>query len=206
MTEPYQTNSLSDKKARIGDLLTIRKDITSFFRKRSEELKSIKECRVVPTDFILEFSRYTTFTLRAPEGWTPGMPLIGGHPPAPQPDQMRDGVLQRHNQQRPIIIAPPPVVVMKEMKHIIKVELRPKVQINKDVNFVPQKTPAALEKSSVPISETRNEKKNPIQKIDTPVDGNSSAVVEQQPHKRARQINISFGLSDSESSDDDADS
>jgi hypothetical protein len=203
MTEP---NSLSDKKARIRELLTIRKDITSFFRKRSEELKSIKECRVVPTDFILEFSRYTTFTLRAPEGWTPGMPLIGGHPPAPQPDQMRDGVLQRHNQQRPIIIAPPPAVVMKEMKHIIKVDLRPKVQINNDDNIVPQKTPAALEEVRVPIVEIKNEKKNPIQKIDTSVDGNSSAVVDQQPHKRARQINISFGLSDSESSDDDADS
>jgi hypothetical protein len=210
MTEPHQTNSLSDKKARIGELLTIRKDITSFFRKRSEELKAIKECRVVPTDFILEFSRYTTFTLRAPEGWTPGMPLIGGHPPAPQPDQMRDGVLQRHNQQRPIIIAPPPVVVMKEMKHIVKVELRPKVQVNKDDNLVPQKVPAATEQVSIPIAEIRNEKKAPIRKIDTPVDGNTSAaasaVVDQQPHKRARQINISFGLSDSESSDDDADS
>lgn len=205
MEEPYQTHCLSDKKARIGELLTIRKDITSFFRKRSEELKSIKECRVVPTDFILEFSRYTTFTLRAPEGWTPGMPLIGGHPPAPQPDQMRDGVLQRHNQQRPIIIAPPPVVAMKEMKHIVKVELHPKVQINKDDNLVHQKIPAAIEQFTIPVAEIRNEKKTPIQKIDVPADGNSS-LVDQQPHKRARQINISFGLSDSESSDDEADS
>ena len=207
MIEPDETFSLHDKKARIGELLTIRKNITSFFRKRSEELKSIKECRVVPTDYILEFSRYTTFTLRAPEGWTPGMPLIGGHPPAPQPDQMRDGVLQRHNQQRPIIVTLPPVVVMKEMKNIVKVELHPKVQVVKDDKLVQLKRPAAIEKADISVAEKVNEDEPKIKRIDAPVEGNSAAVVvDQQPNKRARQINISFGLSDSESSDDDADS
>jgi hypothetical protein len=67
-----------DKIARIQQLLSIRKNITSFFTERYEDLQSMKECHSISTDNILEFARYTTFTLKAPEGWVPGMPLIGG--------------------------------------------------------------------------------------------------------------------------------
>lgn len=182
------------KKRKIEKLLATRKSITDFFRKRSEELHLIKESSTVPTDYILEFARYTTFTLRAPQGWMPGMPLIGGHPPAPQPDQMRDGILQRYNQQRPIIDAPSEEKVMKEMKDIVKVRVVPKSFTSNDLHL--------KEVISAPIPYDAI-KSHSGTTIATAAVDSTEVAADQQPLKRARQINISFGLSDSESSDDD---
>lgn len=203
-----------ERNARIEQLLSIRKKVTSFFRGKSDELQSIKECRVISSDYILDFSRYTTFTLGAPEGWVPGMPLIGGHPPAPQPDQMRDGVLQRFNQQRPVLIVAPPVVPTKVMKDIVKKEQGVKPVITENISL-PTKRPAdevpqgiKVVKQEIEVKEEAMEKEERISlaPVPAPVPVSSVRVSEdQQPHKRARQINISFGLSDSESSEEEGD-
>ena len=201
----------SDNRARIEQLLSVRKSITSFFREKSDELQSIRECRSVPIDGILEFSRYTTFTLRAPESWAPGMPLIGGHPPAPQPDQMRDGVLQRYNQQRPVIIIPPPLMPTKVMKDIVKVERASKPIVPQEIDLL--KTKRSLDVAAVEVATTVVKEEIKAEDLRPNLSTQTSTVpavavavknvVDQQPHKRARQINISFGLSDSESSDEE---
>ena len=193
------------RKFRIEELLKTRKDISSFLRLKSKELHLLKECRAVPVDYVLDFSRYTTFTLGAPEGWIPGMPLIGGHPPAPQPDQMRDGVLQRYNQRRPIIIAPHETVVMREMRDIVKIEPLQKKTTPKDSSTANERNLANPEASTdLPKRKVDDKIVIPHEKPNTPISNSEvKAVTDNQPHKRARQINISFGLSDSESSDDE---
>ena len=191
----------SDKISRIEQLLSIRKSITSFFRGKSDELKSIRECRTVSIDYILDFAQYTTFTLRAPEGWTPGMPLIGGHPPAPQPDQMRDGVLQRFNQQRPVTIALPPLLPTKEMRDIVRIEPIAKSLLSTENISLKTKRSEAIEVIALVVEEQL--KLPPPTLIEPAIIIPKKVVEDQQPHKRARQINISFGLSDSESSDEE---
>ena len=205
MEAQLATNAIESRKSRIEELLKTRKDISNFLRLKSQELLLLKECRAVPVDYVLDFSRYTTFTLGAPEGWTPGMPLIGAHPPAPQPDQMRDGVLQRYNQRRPIIIAPHETVVMKEMRDIVKSEPLQKKAIQKDSNTAKEENPTNREASTILPERKVAEKIEVIHEKPNPAIRSSEAkvVTDQQPHKRARQINISFGLSDSESSDDE---
>ena len=201
------TEAIDSRKARIEELLKTRKDITNFLRLKSNELNLLKHCRAVPVDYVLDFSRYTTFTLGAPEGWIPGMPLIGGHPPAPQPDQMRDGVLQRYNQRRPIIVAPHETVVMREMRDIVKSEpLQKKTTLKDSITITSTETNLAnLEASTVLPRRKVDDKievshEEPIGQIKS---SEVKVVTDHQPHKRARQINISFGLSDSESSDDE---
>jgi hypothetical protein len=133
------------------------------------------------------------------------MPLIGAHPPAPQPDQMRDGVLQRYNQRRPIIIAPHETVVMKEMRDIVKSEPLQKKPIQKDSNTAKEENPTNREASTILPERKVAEKIEVIHEKPNATIRSSEAevVTDHQPHKRARQINISFGLSDSESSDDE---
>lgn len=205
MEAQLATNAVEYRKSRIEELLTTRKDISNFLRLKSQELLLLKECRAVPVDYVLDFSRYTTFTLGAPEGWTPGMPLIGAHPPAPQPDQMRDGVLQRYNQRRPIIIAPHETVVMKEMRDIVKSKPPPKKAIQKDFNTAKEENSTNREASKILPKREVDEKIEIIHEKPNATIRSSDAkiVTDHQPHKRARQINISFGLSDSESSDDE---
>ena len=199
------TDDIDSRESRVEELLKTRKDISNFLRLKSNELNLLKHCRVVPVDYVLDFSRYTTFTLGAPEGWMPGMPLIGGHPPAPQPDQMRDGVLQRYNQRRPIIVAPHETVVMREMRDIVKSEPLQKKATPKDSITTTESNLANTEASTVLPRRKVDDKivvshEEPIGKIKS---SEVKVVTDHQPHKRARQINISFGLSDSESSDDE---
>jgi hypothetical protein len=204
MEAQLATDAIESRKSRIEELLKTRKDISNFLRLKSQELLLLKECRAVPVDYVLDFSRYTTFTLGAPEGWTPGMPLIGAHPPAPQPDQMRDGVLQRYNQRRPIIIAPHETVVMKEMRDIVKSEPLQKKSIQKDSNSAKEENPTNREASTILPERKVAEKVEVIHEKPNAIrSSEAKAVTDHQPHKRARQINISFGLSDSESSDDE---
>ena len=192
----------SERTSRINQLLTIRKSITSFFRGKSDELHSIRECRTVSVDCILEFAKYTTFTLRAPEGWTPGMPLIGGHPPAPQPDQMRDGVLQRYNQRCPINIVQPLLRPHTELRDIVRVENIAKSLVSTEKISLKTTRPETVETIiSVSVEEVKETITSPVDPVVVSIP--MKVVEDQQPHKRARQINISFGLSDSESSEEE---
>jgi len=203
-----------DKIARIQQLLSIRKNITSFFTERYEDLQSMKECHSISTDNILEFARYTTFTLKAPEGWVPGMPLIGGHPPAPQPDQMRDGALQRYNQQYSKLLKEgtekkettdhennlESLHIKENLKRTF-ISDQSKESVQSDgihEEPVDKSFHKDLAEKSVVIPEITIKAHVPpqIKPVLTP------AV--EQPTKRSRQINISFGLSDSESSDEEA--
>ena len=96
----------------IRELLLKRKRISEFLYKHADELSAIRQkTKILPsTDWVLGFAENITPTLRAPNGWVPGRPLhdLGGHPPAPQLEQMRLGLLGQLHQSRlanPILVS-----------------------------------------------------------------------------------------------------
>lgn len=77
-------------------LLSKRKRIQEFLFTQRDAINRTKRTREkIPTDWVLDMAENITLTLRAPNDWTPGRPLfdLSGHPPAPQFEQMRVGVL-----------------------------------------------------------------------------------------------------------------
>lgn len=88
----------SVRHATIRKLLEIRKNVTDTLQIYSEDLLNIKSTENVPSSWIIEFADYVSRGLSAPMKWTPGNPLVGGHPPAPQPEQMRIGMLGQLNE------------------------------------------------------------------------------------------------------------
>jgi len=86
---------MSDAEAR--KLLASRRKISEFLFANKDRLDEIrnKVTTLPSSDWLLKLADNLTLTMRAPEGWVPGRPLheLGGHPPAPQFEQMRVGAL-----------------------------------------------------------------------------------------------------------------
>jgi hypothetical protein len=80
----------------IRDLLARRKKISEYLFANQENLSALAQAGTHPSlACVLELADNITMTLHAPQDWVPGRPLIdlGGHPPAPQFEQMRVGAL-----------------------------------------------------------------------------------------------------------------
>ena len=77
----------------ISKILESKRKIENVLHKHKMILNSIKEGNEVKCDIddILVFSQNISPTLFAPKGWVPGCPF--GHPPAPQVEQIRKGLL-----------------------------------------------------------------------------------------------------------------
>jgi antitoxin component of MazEF toxin-antitoxin module len=193
---------------RMRTLLSLRKELHHIFREYDEELQDLKRVKSVSAEWVTDFARHTTLTLTAPKMWVPGVMLIGAHPPAPQPEQMRDSILQQFNlrvaagsrNQEMIVIQNDETIDTKPLKIKSLSELaqrcREKTAIcrKEDVKFEIPSTDIG----SFPVNSQQQQlitgltQENVVIKSD-----------EVQPMKRQRQINISFGLSDSESSSDE---
>ena len=78
---------LYEAKKEISDVLYRHKKLLSMLS--DEEIKN-RRCTV---DDMLKFAHNITETSYATAGWRPGAPLINSHPPAPQVEQMRIGLL-----------------------------------------------------------------------------------------------------------------
>ena len=83
--------------AQVRELLAKRKVITECLFAKKEQLDELRtKVTAVPSpDWVLSLAENLTLTVRAPKDWAPGRPLheLGGHPPAPQFEQMRVGML-----------------------------------------------------------------------------------------------------------------
>ena len=81
----------------VRDLLARRKKISEFLYANQQRLSELRDRAGARPSLacVLEFADNITMTLHAPQDWVPGRPLIdlGGHPPAPQFEQMRVGAL-----------------------------------------------------------------------------------------------------------------
>ena len=84
-------------EAQVRELLAKRKVITECLFAKKEQLDELRtKVTAVPSpDWVLNLAENLTLTVRAPKDWAPGRPLheLGGHPPAPQFEQMRVGML-----------------------------------------------------------------------------------------------------------------
>ena len=99
----------------------------------------------------------------------------------------------------------------KVMKDIVKVERASKPIVPQEIELL--KTKRSLDVAAVEVVTTVVKEEIKAEDLRPNLSTQTSTVpavavavknvVDQQPHKRARQINISFGLSDSESSDEE---
>jgi hypothetical protein len=85
--------NLKEESEFLSKLLESKKKIDAVLVRHSKILQSIKEENIVKCDTndILKFAHNNTPVLFAPKGWIPGCSF--GHPPAPQIEQMRKGLL-----------------------------------------------------------------------------------------------------------------
>ena len=189
------SSSSTSKQDRLIELLSARRKISDFLRTNGEELTNISRSRMLPATWVVEFARYTTLTLKAPPGWIPGAPLVGSHPPAPQPEEMRDGALQRYNQRCNAAMASSSRIGEDAMD--TNQCLIPSTSKSLIANTGLKRKPvqASLLPNPVIAMDVSEEEK---------VIGDDIMEPEpEQPQKKTRQVNMSFGLSDSESEGED---
>jgi hypothetical protein len=81
----------------VTQLLACKEDIRDTLYKYEDQLIALKKLRRVELNTLLEVAQNLSYTDRAPDGWTPGAPLGKSHPPAPQPHEMRGGMLEKYH-------------------------------------------------------------------------------------------------------------
>ena len=191
-------SSSTSKQGRLIELLSARRKISDFLRANGEELTNISHSRMLPPAWVVEFARYTTLTLKAPPGWIPGAPLVGSHPPAPQPEEMRDGALQRFNQRCNAVASSSSAAdrtrgdAMDTNQYTVPSSTKSLI------------TSTGLKRKPVqaPIIPSAVLTMDVIEEMEV-TGGETMEPVPEQPQKKARQVNLSFGLSDSESEGED---
>eukprot|EP01041_Mallomonas_annulata_P001501 gene1501-2896_t len=173
-----------NKIDKIRGLLQIRKNITNTLRQYDEELEHVKNVRKVKFADVIKYADYTSRTIRAPPHWQPGHPVVGGHPPAPQAEQMRLGKLGELNGQFQF--------QKKDIKEL------PIVTIND--HPITTDTVDIHEDTSVPIHILNNSHMNRSKDTNMtrkhPVTSNSDT---QPQQKKTRLINLNFFESESDS-------
>jgi len=172
---------MNECKDKIRKLLYIKRSISKCLRENQEELDHIRNVRIVQACDIIELADYISRTIKAPPLWKPGNPVVGGHPPAPQPEQMRLGKLGEHHLQLESLNP-------HDSKEITSIQTE---QIDKEANYDETLDDLGVKKeiSSANSTESRSSK------VLLPSDKD-----EQHPAKKARIISVNF---DEMSSDSD---
>eukprot|EP00608_Synchroma_pusillum_P011761 CAMPEP_0198442054 /NCGR_PEP_ID=MMETSP1452-20131203/65112_1 /TAXON_ID=1181717 /ORGANISM="Synchroma pusillum, Strain CCMP3072" /LENGTH=210 /DNA_ID=CAMNT_0044162685 /DNA_START=18 /DNA_END=648 /DNA_ORIENTATION=+ len=88
-------SSPSTASAALPELFALLSAVTAAREGAVAHLSRAAAARTTRASHVVELARAMTFTLAAPPGWAPGAPLLGSHPPAPQAEQMRAGLLGR---------------------------------------------------------------------------------------------------------------
>ena len=178
---PAEVAGLHDEESRrqVKKLLEIRHSITSTLAAHEEGVKQIKNAKTVQCQDVIEFANNIAFALRAPKLWTPGFPLIGAAPPAPQAEQMRAGVLASYNKKAGEA-KPQPVIDsnIRTSKETSTAHVRPKA--------------TAAVSNAIEVDAASRKRKA----------GSPEPALSAEPQKK-RRVNISFGLdSDSDEEED----
>lgn len=169
----------NDDKNKIRRLLQIRRNITNCLRDNREELNHIRNVRTVHARDIIDLADYASKTLKAPPLWKPGNPVIGGHPPAPQPEQMRLGKLGEHH------------LHLETMKTHDADRLMQPIQAEQNT---------LLSKNSKSVNVTETNTNSIVEFSETMIVLESLNEEERHPTKKARVISVNF---DEMSSDSD---
>lgn len=172
---------IDDVETRVSVLLSAKGDIASLFSKYGDDLKRMKNSRQVEPENILELSRRIALTIRAPKLWQPGHPLDNsfGHAPCPQLEELSGGMLRKCQ------------MTSSSSRGIGIVQEKRK----EDTLVEPYKaTPVETILSDLGIT---------IQAKSVDILSNAMQVADEQPKKKSRHFDFSFGLSDSEDEEDE---
>ena len=199
---------------KVKTLLEIQKEVSHFLSEHEEEIDGLKNVVKQEASWVIDFSRHTTLTLKAPKLYRPGLLLIGGHPPAPQPEQMRDSSLLKYNIrcERDSAVQKSSSAhissAMPETTHSSPEECSLETIMASRKSLSKRNLSSALSLDDISSSRRDANPRTKSEEAETKEETTSAAaVVEGAPAgtqmiKRQRQINISFGLSDSEDEDD----
>ena len=173
--------------ADIRNLLEIKNSILTFQFKYKEKLELIKESKKVPFDSLIDFADNISLSMCANKHYQPGYPLIDSHPPAPGLEEMRNGWMAEYSS---VSLDSKSIRNSSNDANNTYTASHGGAAIKKDPesNLLPQKRRLLLPENRSTV------------KIETKVSSTimSSAVREEEKKAPARNINISFGLSDSE--------
>lgn len=86
-----------ERKELVKDLIAKRENIRETLFNAREQLNAIRELKTFDLETIMEVAQNLSYSGHAPPGWVPGAPLLKNHPPAPQPEEMRGGMLEKFN-------------------------------------------------------------------------------------------------------------
>lgn len=171
-----------ETRRQVKKLLDARHNITLALKDCADVIESIKNARSVPCRDVIKFANNIAFSLRSPKLWTPGFPLIGAAPPAPQAEQMRAGALASYHKSSRCV-QPSTDLSQQSESEVAPAEA------------------ASLCRAVVPADKaglaTAKRKAGAVEPV---VASPAAAEIEVQQHKK-RKLNISFGL-DSDSDED----
>lgn len=220
------------KYNRIKELLDASNDIYSKLYQHKDTLKSIHESSSVPYNDIIDFADNITLTLSAPRLYRDGLPLIASHAPCPQFYEMRLGKLSSFNSSNVVKdILNNGKKNNEEMSIERKINIMQERQVTRNIDSNSNKRKrnddivSNEEKEDArPLRRLKEEPKDILVsksevKTGTAVTNNTTSTITAIPKAEAksseksnitkttvvaprRVINISFGLSDSESDND----
>lgn len=173
-------------------LLSVKRMIEECLRTHKEDLNLLQDSRQVSVQDLLKESLQIQFNCHAPKEYTIGMPLFKSHPPAPQPEEMRVGALPTYNKTAG--------------KNDTSKNLHTAVDTETSTFLKTLKAELSVKRNRATIDQS-----HAIEMVDNEDEfgdnGGSGAEVMQAEEnitlKKARTVNISFGMSDSEDSDED---
>ena len=192
-----------DKISQLKELLSLKHEISDFLYAHKDEFTNLKSSKQVEIQDILDLSRRISLTTRAPPLWKPGQPLpiTFGHPPCLQLEELANGKLRQQQLE---------LINQKQYLNQNTDIITNNDNVSMDIDIVRTES-----KSNITVSNVNKIFDHlGIKPLHKPIESKltqqiESVVVthmdieEEQPTKKPKLINLSFGLSDSEDSDED---
>lgn len=178
-------------------MINVKNTVESILNSCQDRLELVKyENRVVPFSELLKDSMIIQQICHAPREYKVGLALLNGHPPAPQPQQMRMGLLTKFQSIR--------TEQADKLQNVDNIE-QPKVFVS-DLS-VRLNRQRKRDRLSLQINEDLTEKSqsDTVQHIHATVDSqqdNEIMPVRYNESKKVRMVNISFASYDSDEGED----
>jgi len=174
-------------------LLSVKRMIEECLRTHKEDLNLLQDSRQVNVQDLLKESLQIQFNCHAPKEYTIGMPLFKSHPPAPQPEEMRVGALPTYNKT-----AGKNATSAKSLQTAVDTET------STFLNTLKAELSAKRNRVFTEQSQTTEIVNKEDESVENEHTGSEGMQAEDNiTLKKARTANISFGMSDSEDSDEE---
>ena len=180
------------------ELLKAKKLIDETLQEHRDELKAIKSAKSIAIVDLLSISLNIRYNTHAPREYKIGFPLINGHPPAPQAEEMRTGSLATYNRMMSRNSESKTNKYNKETNSFVlqlirEIAAKDKQFESKIFEVIEN---GAMTKDVSGASDALKEQSPEIEDNPQPLE-----VIDERESKKARTVNISFGSYDSDEED-----